>query len=49
MVRVETQLEHTANRENLSELKSEMFKWMFGTILVSGIAVIAALVRTFIK
>ena len=56
LARIEAHLEHTAKREDVSEIKalierkeSTMLRWLVGVIAVAAISLLAALLRTFIS
>ena len=55
LARIEARMEHVATREDVSEVKilierkeSTMLRWLLGLMVVAGISLLAALIRTFI-
>ena len=44
-----TAMEHTATKADLQKMENSLIKWMMGTIIVSVITLIVAVLRTLIS
>lgn len=48
LARLEAQIEHIATKADLQKTENTLIKWMLGTIVVSALALIMAVLRTFV-
>lgn len=48
LARIENELTHLAKREDIKDMEAKIMKWLLATLSAAMIAVLAALVRTFV-
>ena len=48
LARLEAQIEHIATKADLQKTENTLIKWMLGTIVASELALVVAVLKTFV-